>query len=140
MTHFEAQNVLPGLHLICEIYYFLEARVISDLKTINDFAVTQFAEKAQYDPAIEEEKLDLSADLICKICNSKSASLPTLRRHMSDMHGEEKFQCDQCSFKTRRKPSLKNHILVEHKGHRLHCDRCEKAFTRKVLQRIKLKH
>ncbi|XP_023321211.1 zinc finger protein 431 isoform X2 [Eurytemora carolleeae] len=108
-----------------------EARVISDLKTINDFAVTQFAEKAQYDPAIEEEKLDLSADLICKICNSKSASLPTLRRHMSDMHGEEKFQCDQCSFKTRRKPSLKIHILVEHKGHRLHCDRCEKAFTRK---------
>ena len=63
-------------------------------------------------------------DKYCDKCNSKFASLDTLRTHKLVVHEEFSYSCKSCDFKASHLKKLTLHMSSVHKGKIYPCDQC----------------
>ena len=70
----------------------------------------------------------------CRFCGKKFVSLHKVKRHMKEVHREEKkYQCHLCSNRFfARKEKLDRHVESVHVKHlQFKCSVCDKEFSRK---------
>ena len=70
--------------------------------------------------------------LTCQICD-KNIGYKSLERHMKEVHGEEKFQCEKCPAAFTRNSELEKHIREGWHYLTYYCKQCQKTLVFKHL-------
>ena len=84
-------------------------------------------------------------EVFCKICDFKTFSKHSLRRHentFGHLQSRLRYNCDQCPFQARNLFTMKRHEKITHDGLRYQCDQCHNIYTesRNLVNHVKAKH
>lgn len=83
-----------------------------------------------------------SEQFSCKYCEHRNVDKSQLKKHISEKHNVQTFECDLCGYWTVRFTHLKDHILNTHIGYKAYgCVECNRFFAKlSTLKRHQLIH